>query len=591
MKKIITGLQNTMINNALNTSQAKNKTVPPPPAKPGVPMYTGKPVGPYSPINANIGQLGAEQAKQMVASVVPPPPIAPAADTSMVKSFGGGAENLMMQQSVSDTLTPEMIAQIMGVASGGARVGLTAGFDILPPKPDETEQDYLDKALGAAEDRYKTFSDDVKTAQDAKAAVDKKIVDVLKSTDTTVLQQSIADLVNQTKEISQKVTTARDFFVEKDPKSGKERFTNRGAAVVALQILSQFFGNPVQQTQLSGLVTGLGSRYADEQNKLNEANFKAQLDAYNRKLQGYQAQIGVKQAEARQKLGILQFESEAEKEKLSTAKGLQKAQLDAVNSLTEKVSLEKVKAGSAEEKALVARAYKWLESGDPVFEAAARRVLQTRGYPVDIMPEAGKSLTQKEREAKLNYQLAAEAEMKDRTARERAKLQLQERGVVVDERKIDEQIRHNKQTESISYSLGSQRAAGGGGNKLSWMDKFEFSNWYRDSGKQVSEFDKTLSTDAVTRDNAFRGLKRIATIKNGRWVYDPAKDPERSFSQADVNNRHEKFITSNRKVNANFDERNKLADTMKSAADEVGIKRIIPVPKVQRLNDIGEVIK
>jgi len=386
MKKIITGLQNTMINNALNTSQAKNKTVPPPPAKPGVPMYTGKPVGPYSPINANIGQLGAEQAKQMVASVVPPPPIAPAADTSMVKSFGGGAENLMMQQSVSDTLTPEMIAQIMGVASGGARVGLTAGFDILPPKPDETEQDYLDKALGAAEDRYKTFSDDVKTAQDAKAAVDKKIVDVLKSTDTTVLQQSIADLVNQTKEISQKVTTARDFFVEKDPKSGKERFTNRGAAVVALQILSQFFGNPVQQTQLSGLVTGLGSRYADEQNKLNEANFKAQLDAYNRKLQGYQAQIGVKQAEARQKLGILQFESEAEKEKLSTAKGLQKAQLDAVNNLTEKVSLEKVKAGSAEEKALVARAYKWLESGDPVFEAAARRVLQTRGYPVDIMP-------------------------------------------------------------------------------------------------------------------------------------------------------------------------------------------------------------
>jgi len=129
MKKIITGLQNTMINNALNTSQAKNKTVPPPPAKPGVPMYTGKPVGPYSPINANIGQLGAEQAKQMVASVVPPPPIAPAADTSMVKSFGGGAENLMMQQSVSDTLTPEMIAQIMGVASGGARVGLTAGFE------------------------------------------------------------------------------------------------------------------------------------------------------------------------------------------------------------------------------------------------------------------------------------------------------------------------------------------------------------------------------------------------------------------------------------------------------------------------------
>ncbi len=56
------------------------------------------------------------------------------------------------------------VLQIMGVASGGARVGLTAGFDILPPKPDETEQDYLDKALGAAEARYKTFSDDVKTA-------------------------------------------------------------------------------------------------------------------------------------------------------------------------------------------------------------------------------------------------------------------------------------------------------------------------------------------------------------------------------------------------------------------------------------------
>ncbi len=114
------------------------------------------------------------------------------------------------------------------------------------------------------------------------------------------------------------------------------------------------FDPPFLHQSQEFLSAGLGSRYADEQNKLNEANFKAQLDAYNRKLQGYQAQIGVKQAEARQKLGILQFESEAEKEKLSTAKGLQKAQLDAVNNLTEKVSLEKVKAGSAEEKALVA---------------------------------------------------------------------------------------------------------------------------------------------------------------------------------------------------------------------------------------------
>lgn len=525
MKKIITGLQNTMINNALNTSQAKNKTLPPPPAKrdpkaneaiyqanqailagvnrvvppgsfeaPAVPRvyapgYNPEPLSP----ELRMVQLNVKQPTQVIPGQVPPMP----------EPF-----NQVRRDDVElgyGSIRPEVVATVMGLGQGASKLAEAGGFYIAPPGADDTQDDYLNKALNDAEERYNKFTDEVKTAQDAKAAVDKKIVDVLKSTDTTVLQQSIADLVNQTKEISQKVTTARDFFVEKDPKSGKERFTNRGAAVVALQILSQFFGNPVQQTQLSGLITGLGSRYADEQNKLNEANFKAQLDAYNRKLQGYQAQIGVKQAEARQKLGILQFESEAEKEKLSTAKGLQRAQLDAVNSLTEKVSLEKVKAGSAEEKALVARAYTWLESGDPVFEAAARRVLQTRGYPVDIMPEAGKSMKEQERKIKMDYNRALADELKNKDAREKARLQLIARGIQIDEDKLAEQIRHNMASEAIGRA-NAAKSGGGGMDKLSILfNKEEILGTSKEAKSKIADIDRAMPGHISKYSAARRG--------------------------------------------------------------------------------------
>jgi len=580
--KLATGLINTMVNNALQTS---NKTTLP------APPVSAQQTSRDPKVNQALYDAIFSPSSMMMQGIrkvtppgvpIPQPPVAATAATVP------GIPSTSPYAPGFTPLSPEDIASVMGIGQKAGKVASAAGFNITIPKQDDSLDVYLNDQLNKANTALtKLGTDKNKLIEDRKKITD-DINKVLQANNTEALQQTIIDLIDKSRDIKQKVTTTRDFFVEKD-KNGKERLSNRGSAVLALTILSQFFGAPGQFQQTSMMATALGDRYAAEQNRLNENLFKNQLDDFNKKIQTYQAQIGLKTQKAQRELAPLQSQQAFIDKQLAQNFDLTKDQAKAISDTVKEISVNKIKAGSTEEKTIISEAYKQISSGDPYLEALGYATLKSRNYPVEA--PTGPSVKAQERQTKIDYQKALEDDLKNKAKRDDAKLELQRRGVVVDEKKIDELIRHNGISERIQYSLGLSRGGGTGQKKLSWLDKFELTNYVRDGKNQINDIDKQINKLGPERDAAFRNLNKIATVKSGRWVYDPAKDTTGSYSQADVNSRHSKWLEKNSTTNSLFDSRTNLTKVLSDVGKETGLNILIPMPTVPRKNDIGGLVK
>jgi hypothetical protein len=134
---------------------------------------------------------------------------------------------------------------------------------------------------------------------DSITSINKRINDIIKETDPTELQKQLMTEFSKARPV-QKVATARDFFIEVD-KNRKEKLTKRGEATLVISLLANLFGAPGQGAQTSAMATGIGERFAKEQNVINEAQFKQEVDTFNQKIQGLQAQLGF-QAQKRETL-------------------------------------------------------------------------------------------------------------------------------------------------------------------------------------------------------------------------------------------------------------------------------------------------
>lgn len=497
--KLTEGLINTMINNATQLGTPKVTVLPPPPQPTPRDPKANEAI--YQSNQAILGGIN-----QVTPRGVPQVP-KPVAATPQVYAPG------------FEPTSPENIANLMGIGQKAGKVASAAGFNITIPKKEDTLDTYLADQLTKANNALTKLTDDNKLLMQSRKNVQDEINKIVNANSTEELQQSMIDLIDKSRDIKQKVTTTRDFFIERDA-NGKERLSKRGTAVLALTMLSQFFGNPAQVGQTSAMAVALGDRYANEQNRLNENLFKNQLDDFNKKIQSYQAQIGLKSQKMQRELTPKQSELGLIDKQLSQNFELSKDQRKAINDTVKDISLAKIKAGSAEDKSLSAEAWKMVYSGDPYLEALGYATLKSLGYNVEA-PSAP-SVKAQERGVAIDYKKAAVEDLKDKKNRDAAELELKKRGVKVTEDRLVEQRAHNRVMEDVAkFNAQKPRGGSGGGGIMNWLLKNQLDNNVSINTKSINDLNKDLDRDVRDYNKALQTVERMKTDRgaNGKLIY------------------------------------------------------------------------
>ena len=500
--RIATGLTNTMVNNALQLANPKVTVLPPvPQPTPRDPQANEAIYQANQAVLAGINQVTPRGVPQV------PKPVPPVSDKPLVYKRG------------VEPISPETVAIQLGIGQKAGKVASAAGFNITIPKKEDTLDTYLADQLNKANTALTNLTTDNTKLLTARKDIQDEINKIVNANSTEELQQSMIDLIDKSRDIKQKVTTTRDFFIEKDA-NGKERLSKRGTAILALTMLSQFFGNPAQVGQTSAMAVALGDRYANEQNRLNENLFKNQLDDFNKKIQSYQAQIGLKSQKMQRELTPKQSELGLIDKQLAQNFELSKDQRKAINDTVKEISLAKIKAGSAEDKALAAEAWKMVYSGDPYLEALGYATLKSLGYSVEA--PSGPSVRAQERGVAIDYKKAAVEDLKDKKNRDAAELELKKRGVKVSEDRLIEQVAHNRVMEDVAkFNAQKPRGGSGGGGIMNWLMKNQLDNNVSINTKSINDLNKDLDKDVRDYNKALQTADRMKNDRgaNGKLIY------------------------------------------------------------------------